>query len=352
MNDTGGISRADAGTLENGEAVSLYTLENGRGMTCRVLTYGGIIKECHVPDRAGASGDVVLGYDHVRQYEAGTAFFGALVGRVANRIARGKFELGGRQYSVATNDGSHALHGGRRGFDKAVWQASPAGNSEGPGLRLRHQSPDGDEGFPGNVDVVVTYMMTADNTLRIIYEARTDHDTPLNLTNHSYFNLSGRGLILDHELQLNAELYTPVDDTLIPTGEIAPVRGTPMDFTAAKRIGRDLGELTNQPQGYDHNFVLAAPQAGQAVRWAAQVFDPVSGRRLEVWTDQPGVQFYSGNFLDGKSAGKNGQRYPQYSGFCLETQHFPDAVNQPQFPSIILRAGATFRSMTEFRFSA
>lgn len=344
-----GITSSPYGQLPDGTPVALYRLTNRSGAWCEISTYGAIITALELPDRTGMLGDVVLGFERLDDYLAHNPYFGAVIGRVSNRVAKGTFLLNGRRYTLATNNGANALHGGRRGFDKVIWQAEPRLDPEGPALGLRYTSADGEEGYPGELQVQVTYAFTDANELRISYEAVTDRDTPLNLTNHSYWNLAGQGTILAHELRLCASRYTPVDEALIPTGVIAPVAGGPMDFTSPKEIGRDFAHLGNQPVGYDHNFVIDG--GGRALVLAARVRDPATGRILEVLTDQPGVQFYTGNFLDGSLVGKRGQRYGPYAGFCLETQHFPDAVNQPHFPSTILRPGETFRSTTVHRFS-
>ena len=342
------IEKAPFGKTPDGTAVDLYTLKNAHGVTVKVMTYGCIITEIQVPDRAGQMGDIVLGFDNLGQYLQPHPYFGAVVGRYANRIAKGKFTLDGQQYTLATNNYPNALHGGLKGFDKVVWDAEPVPVPNGVAIRFSYLSRDGEEGYPGNLNVRVVYTLTDDNELRMDYEAVTDKPTVINLTNHSYFNLAGKGDILGTELRLNANTYTPVDDTLIPTGEIAPVKGTPMDFTTAKTIGRDLGQLTNVPQGYDHNFVLN--RAGKGLALCAQVYEPTTGRTIEVSTTQPGVQFYSGNFLDGTLTGKRGMVYKQHDGFCLETQHFPDSPNQPSFPSTVLRPGQTYLHSTVFKF--
>ncbi len=292
---------------------------------------------------------MVLGFERLADYLSNGPYFGAAIGRVGNRIAGGSFTLNGRTHQLAVNNGPNSLHGGRRGFDKVVWRAEPRLEADGPAVTFRYLSPDGEEGYPGNLAVTMTYRLTDANELRIDYEAAADQDTPVNLTNHSYWNLAGGGTILSHRLALWAARYTPVDAELIPTGRIEAVAGGPMDFTAEKEIGRDLHLLTNRPAGYDHNFVIDGGGAGLVP--AARAVEPRTGRVLEVLTDQPGVQFYSGNFLDGTRRGKRGEPYPQYAGFCLETQHFPDAVHHPQFPSIILRRGETYRSTTVHRFS-
>ena len=345
------IEKAPFGKTPDGTAVDLYTLKNAHGVTVKVMTYGCIITEIDVPDRTGQMGDIVLGFDNFEQYlQLKNPFFGAVVGRYANRIAKGKFTLDGQQYTLVTNNYPNALHGGVKGFDKVVWDAEPVTVPNGVAIRFSYVSRDGEEGYPGNLNVGVVYTLTDDNELRMDYEAVTDKATLINLTNHSYFNLAGTGDILGTELRLSAGSYTPVDDTLIPTGEIASVKGTPMDFTTAKPIGRDLGQLTNNPQGYDHNFVLN--RAGKGLALCAQVYEPTTGRTIEVSTTQPGVQLYSGNFLDGTLTGKGGMVYKQHDGFCLETQHFPDSPNQPTFPSVVLRPGQTYKHSTVFKFGA
>lgn len=344
------IEKAPFGRAPDGTPVDLYTLRNARGLTVKVMTYGCLITEIHAPDRNGRMGDIVLGFDNLDSYLKGHPYFGCVVGRYANRIAHARFTLDGRTYPLAANDGAHALHGGRKGFDKVVWAAEPVPVPHGVAVRFRYTSPDGEEGYPGNLQARVTYTLTDDNELRMDYEATTDRPTVVNLTNHTYWNLAGGGAIDDHELTLHADHFTPVDATLIPTGEIAPVAGTPMDFTRPKPIGRDLKQLTNQPQGYDHNFVLRG--GGGKLAPCATIYEPRTGRVLEIWTDQPGVQFYSGNFLDGTLTGKGGQVYRQHHGFCLETQHFPDSPNQPKFPSTVLRPGQVYRTTTVHKFSA
>jgi aldose 1-epimerase len=342
------IEKAPFGRAPDGTPVDLYTLRNARGVTVKVMTYGCLITEIHTPDRNGRLGDIVLGFDNLDSYLKGHPYFGCVVGRYANRIANARFTLDGRTYTLAANDGPHALHGGRKGFDKVVWAAEPLTVPGGVAVRFSYTSPDGEEGYPGNLKVRVTYTLTDDNELRMDYEAVTDKPTVINLTNHTYWNLAGGSDIYGHELTLHADHYTPVDATLIPTGEIAPVAGTPMDFTRPKPIGRDLKQLTNKPQGYDHNFVLRG--GGGKLAPCATVYEPRTGRVLEVWTDQPGVQFYSGNFLDGTLTGKGGQVYRQHHGFCLETQHFPDSPNKPQFPSVVLRPGQVYRTTTVHKF--
>ncbi len=343
------ITHSPFGMLPEGIPVDLYTLRNANGLVCKVITYGAVITELHVPDRAGRMGDVVLGFDNLGQYLKDSPCFGAAVGRFANRIARGSFTLDGKAYTLPINNGANTLHGGIKGFDKVVWSAQPHESADGPAVVFTHVSPDGDEGFPGTLTVKITYTLTNGDEVRFDYEATTDKPTPINLTNHCYFNLATKGNVLDHVLQLWARQYTPVDEGLIPTGEIAAVAGGPLDFTAAKPIGRDIRKVQDKTNGYDHNFVIDGSN-GKLSR-AARVYEPVSGRTLEVSTDQPGVQLYTSNGFDGTLFGKYGAAFPLHAGFCLETQHYPDSVNQPSFPSTILRPGQVFRSTSIYRFA-
>jgi aldose 1-epimerase len=348
------------GKLPDGRATQLYTLRAADGFAAEITDYGGIIVRLLAPDRAGKFADVTLGYGDVAGYVAKTPYFGAIIGRVGNRIAGGKFSLEGKTYALATNNspGGMAchLHGGVAGFDKKLWAAEPRVRDGRAALKLTLTSPAGEEGYPGTLHVEVIYSLTADRGLRIDYAATTDAPTPVSLTNHAYFNLRGEGSgdVLGHELELRAARYTPVNAGLIPTGELAPVRGTPLDFTTPHAIGARIGvkhEQLERGLGYDHNFVLAdAPRREPTL--AARVSEPTTGRVLEVLTTEPGVQFYTGNFLDGTITGKAGKAYAKRDGFCLETQHFPDSVNQPKFPSTILRPGQTYRSATVYRFSA
>ncbi len=347
----GHVSRAPFGKTPNGETVELVTLTNGNGVTLRVMTYGGIIVSLTVPDRAGRLGDVVLGYDSLAGYLRTSPYFGAIVGRYGNRIAKGRFSVGGTEYRLATNNGPNSLHGGIRGFDKVVWTAEAFEGDSGVGVRLGYTSVDGEEGYPGTLRVTVTYTLTARNEVAIDYQATTDRATPVNLTQHSYFNLAGSGDILGHELTLAADRFTPVDSTLIPTGELAEVAGTPFDFRAPHRIGERIGhddEQLRRGRGYDHNFVLTRPDSGLAL--AARLIDSSSGRTLEVRTTEPGIQFYTGNFLDGSITGKAGTVYRPRTGLCLETQHFPNSPNVPAFPSTILEPGRTYHSKTVWTF--
>lgn len=345
------MKREPFGTALDGEAVDLITLTNARGVELRAMTYGAIIVSLKVPDRAGTLGDVVLGYDSLAGYVKSSPYFGAVVGRYGNRIAKGKFTLDGKSYTLAANNGPNALHGGLKGFDKVVWSADTMRSPEGVGIRFRYVSTDGEEGYPGTLTTTVTYTLTDSNEVHIAYEATTDQATPVNLTQHTYFNLAGQGDILAHVLTLNADRFTPVDSTLIPTGELAPVVGTPFDFIAPHAIGESIDGDHHQLKfggGYDHNFVLMRPDAGLVL--AAVLKDPLSGRTLEVRTTEPGVQFYTGNFLDSSLTGKGGVVYSHRTGLCLETQHYPDSPNQKAFPSTILRPAETYRSKTVWAF--
>jgi len=334
-----------------GRPVTLYVLGNAGGVVVKIMSYGATVTSLQVPDRAGKLGDVVLGFDSLSGYLAKEPYFGAIVGRVGNRIAKGRFTLDGKTYQLATNDGPNHLHGGVRGFDKVVWDSEVIQGSVDPAVRFSYLSKDGEEGYPGNCRVSVTYTLNSANELRIDYSVSADQDTPVNVTNHSYFNLRGpgNGDVLGHILTLHASRYTPVDATLIPTGELKAVAGTPMDFTQPTPIGAHLLEVGGTPVGYDHNYVIDGTPG--EMTWAARVYEPSTGRVLEVVTTEPGVQFYTGNFLDGTLTGKAGVVYTQHCAFCLETQHFPDSVNQPNFPTYVLRAGATYASRTIFRFS-
>jgi aldose 1-epimerase len=343
------VETSKFGTLDDGKVVELYTLKNAKGATAKVITYGATLAELWVPDRSGKLGDVVLGFDNLQGYVGKHPWFGATVGRVANRIAKGKFTLDGKEYSLEINDPPNSLHSGSNDLSRVVWKAEPVHERNGAAVRFTYESPDGDEGFPGRLLVTVLYRLTNQNELQLEYTAKTDKATPVNLTNHSYFNLDGNKDVLGEVLQLNAEKYTPVDATLIPTGEIRSVKGTALDFTHPVAIGAHIAEMKGDPGGYDHNFVLSADRG--KFKLAASVVDPTSGRKMEVWTTEPGVQFYSGNFLDGSLTGKRGIVYGKHSGFCLETQHFPDAVNHPAFPSVVLRPPAVYSTQTTYKFS-
>jgi len=338
------------GKTPEGLVVQLFTLANRHGMVAKVTSYGAILTELRVPDRSGRAANVVLGFDNLDRYVKGHPAFGSTVGRFANRIGRARFRLDGVEYPLAANSGAHHIHGGRKGFDKQVWAARVLPASEGrASVEFSYVSPDGEEGYPGNLKVTVTYTLTDRNELRIDYGATTDKPTVVNLTNHSYFNLAGAGDVLGQELWINADRYTPADAELIPTGDVASVKGTPLDFTQPEKIGARIAQLKPQPNGYDHNYVING-EAG-TLRLAARAHDPGSGRVLEVSTTQPGVQLYTGNWLDGKIQGVDGVLYPQHGGFCLETQHYPDSPNKPSVPSTVLRPGQTFASTTVFRFS-
>jgi aldose 1-epimerase len=338
------------GRTPAGEAVELYTLANAAGLEASISTYGGTLVAINAPDRAGARADVLLGFDTLDGYLQPHPYFGALIGRYGNRIARGRFTLDGVAYQLATNNGPNHLHGGPGGFHAVLWRAEPAGDS----LALSYTSPDGEEGYPGTLEVRVTYSLNDAGELRIDYEATADRATVLNLTNHAYFNLAGGGDILGHQLRLDASHYLPVDATQIPTGELAPVAGTPFDFTTPTAIGAridaDDEQLRGAKGGYDHCWVFG--HGGDLGKAVGRVVEPVSGRTLELFTTQPGVQFYSANFLEGDLKGKGGRAYPKHSAFCLETQHFPDSPNQPAFPSTVLRPGETYGHTTIYRFGA
>ena len=343
------VSKQSFGKTPDGAAIDIYTLVNG-SLEARVTNFGGIVVSLKVPDKNGTSADVVLGYDSLDGYLTNPAYLGAIIGRYGNRIAGGKFTLDGKTYSIPQNNGSNALHGGTKGFNKAVWNAKEIPN----GIELNYTSPDGDQGFPGNLKMTVRYTVT-NTDLKIEYSATTDKDTVVNLTNHSYFNLKGQGNgdILQHQVKINAKRYTPVDANMIPTGELAPVQGTPFDFPKLTAVGAHINDDNEQlklGKGYDHNFVLDS--GGGKLAEAAEVYEPATGRLMEVWTDQPGVQFYTGNFLDGTITGKEGKVYQQRFALCLETQHFPDSPNHPKFPSTELKPGHKYHSVTIYRFSA
>jgi aldose 1-epimerase len=376
------MTKEPFGHLPDGSAVEIFTLTNDGGLKARLMTYGAILVSLEVPGRDGRPGDVVLGYDTFDGYVKNNPYFGAIVGRYGNRIAKGLFTLDGAAYKLAVNNGENHLHGGVRGFDKVVWAAEPVKETGAVGVKFTYLSKDGEEGYPGNLACAVTYRLTnvkgrafgsplarglyprastaevdprakpgapsADNELTISYEATTDKSTPVNLTHHSYWNLAGQGNgdILRHELGLNADRYTPVDKGLIPTGELVPVKGTPMDFTTPTAIGRRIAQVEG---GYDHNYVLN--RTGEELSPAARLYDPQSGRTMKISTTEPGIQLYSGNFLDGTITGKSGKIYQRHSGLCLETQHFPDSPNRPNFPSTILKPGRVYKSLTVHKFS-
>jgi aldose 1-epimerase len=344
-------TRSPFGTMPDGKAVHQFTLTNANGIELKAINYGGIITALRAPDRSGKFDDIVLGFETLDGYLKDHPFFGAIIGRYGNRIGKGQFTLDGKTYKLATNNGPNHLHGGNKGFDKQLWMAEPLRGANG--VRLTRVSPDGEEGYPGTLMTEVTYTLTDGNELIVDYRASTDKPTPVNLTQHSYFNLAGQasGDILGHQLMLNADRYTPVDDTLIPTGELAPVEGTPFDFRKPTAIGARID--ADHPQlkagkGYDHNWVLNRKGSGQQL--AARVVEPKSGRTLEITTEEPGIQFYAGNFLDGSLKGKGGAVYAHRTGFCLETQHYPDSPNQPGFPTTTLRPGRDYRTRTVFKF--
>jgi aldose 1-epimerase len=342
------VKKETFGKLSDGTAIEIYTLTNRNGLKARLMTYGAILVSLVLPDRNGKMDDCVLGYDQFEGYLKNTPYFGAIVGRYGNRIAKGQFVLNGVAYHLAKNNGENHLHGGIKAFDKVVWAAQPLKETQTVGVKLSYLSKDGEEGYPGNLACTIIYTLTNDNELVISYEATTDKATPVNLTHHSYFNFTGgRKDILDHILMLNADRYTPVDKGLIPTGVLAPVKGTPMDFTTPQAIGLRIAKVEG---GYDHNYVLNG--GGGTMALAARVVEPDSGRMMEISTTEPAIQFYSGNFLDGTIAGKSGKAYQKHDGFCLETQHFPDSPNRPNFPSTILNPGQKYRSQTIHKFSA
>jgi aldose 1-epimerase len=347
------IAPRSFGTMPDGREVKEYTLRNSHGMEAGVISYGGTMTKLSVPDKNGKFSDVLLGFDNLDDYRKKSPYFGALIGRYGNRIANGKFLLNGQAYKLATNNEPSgvkcSLHGGKLGYDKRVWTVTPGGNN----LRLDYTSPAGEEGYPGTLHVTVHYTLTEDNVLRVAYEARADQDTVLNLTQHNYYNLAGEGsgTINGHQLTINADRFTPVDKGLIPTGAYQPVSGTPFDFTTPHTIGERVGAKNDQLKyglGYDHNWVLNS-QSGRLAQ-AGELYEPKSGRVMEVWTTQPGLQFYGGNFLDGTLTGKSGKKYKHRTALCLESQHYPDSPNQPNFPTTTLKAGQVFKSVTEYRF--
>jgi aldose 1-epimerase len=347
-----GISSRVFGKMPSGETIDLHTLRNAKGAEADITNYGGRVVSLKMPDRSGAMADVVLGFDDLEGYLKPEPYFGAIVGRYGNRIGHAQFKLDRVVYKLAKNDGDNSLHGGNRGFDKVVWTAKAG---PGPALELTYLSKDGEEGYPGNLTAKVVYTLTDNNELKIDYTATTDKDTVVNLTNHSYFNLAGQGNgdILDHQVTINADRFTPVDKGLIPTGELRPVAGTPFDFRQPHPIGERINDQDEQlkfAKGYDQNFVLNRSSEGMVT--AARIKDPKSGRVMEVLTDQPGLQFYTGNFLDGTIHGKGGKVYGQRSAFCMETQHFPDSPNHPNFPSVVLKPGGVYHTTTIYRFSA
>lgn len=346
------ISRRPFGRTKDGTEVFLFTLRNAKGAEAQISNYGGIVTSLKVPDRSGRLGDVVLGYDNLEDYLKESPYFGALIGRYGNRIARGHFSLDGKEYTLVTNNYPNALHGGTKGFDKVVWEPSVVATPQGAGLKLTYLARDGEEGYPGNLSVTVVYSLTDDNALRVDYTATTDKDTIINLTQHSYFNLAGRDSILSHVVMIPADKFTPVDSTLIPTGELRPVAGTPFDFRTPTPIGARIAQDDEQlkfGKGYDHNWVINKPMGQYGLM--ARVTEPTSGRTLEVFSTEPGLQFYSGNFLDGTLKGKSGWVYQFRNGFCMEPQHYPDSPNKPEFPSVVLKPGQVYHNLIVYKFS-
>lgn len=341
------------GEIPGGQKVDLYTLTNSSGLKAEIMTYGGIVMSLQVPDRGGKTDDIVLGYNNLDDYIKNNPYFGAIVGRYGNRIGKGRFTLDGVQYTLAANNGENHLHGGIKGFDKVVWKAEPIKQWDGVGVKLMYLSKDGEEGYPGNLNCTVTYTLRERNELKVEYLATTDKPTVVNLTHHGYFNLTGcQRDILAHELMLNADRFTPVDAGLIPTGQLLPVKGTVMDFTRPTPIGARIANDYEQLKfggGYDHNWAVNG--GGRSLTLAARVYEPTTGRVMEVLTTEPGIQFYCGNFLDGTITGKNGIVYKHRYGFCLETQHYPDSPNKPDFPSTVLRPGEKYETTTIYRFS-
>ncbi|MBN8820992.1 MULTISPECIES: aldose epimerase family protein [unclassified Spirosoma] len=349
-----GIEKTTYGQLPNGQTADLYTLHNASGMTAKITTYGGIVVGLTAPDKDGKFEDVTLGFDSLSSYVKNNPFFGALVGRYGNRIAKGKFTLDGKNYTLVTNNFGNHLHGGTVGFDKVLWTATPVEGDE-PALKLTYTSKDGEEGYPGNLSVEVTYTLQKDNALKIDYQATTDKPTVVNLTNHTYFNLTGGAKrdVMDHELTLNADRFLPVDKTLIPTGVLQPVAGTPFDFTKPTVIGKRINDSSDVQikygLGYDHAWILNG--SGDSLKLAATVYEPTSGRVMEVRTTEPAIQFYTGNFLDGSVTGREGFPYKKRYALCLETEHYPDSPNHPAFPTTVLRPGETYKTTTIYQFS-
>jgi aldose 1-epimerase len=349
------IKKGAFGKTADGKAVEIYTLKNSKGAETQIITYGGTVVSLKMPDKNGKYADIVLGYDSIADYEKGQSYFGALIGRFGNRIGKGKFTLDGKEYTLAKNNGENHLHGGLKGFDKVIWKARSSIGADGANLELSYSSRDGEEGYPGKLSVKVVYTLTENNELKIVYAATTDKNTVVNLTHHSYFNLAGAGVgdILNHQLTILAERFTPTDAGSIPTGELKSVTGTPFDFLTPTVIGARINQDDEQLKsgnGYDHNWVLG--KAGNYPALAATVYEPGTGRVLDVYTTEPGIQFYAGNYLDGALKGKNGQTYPRRSGFCLETQHFPDSPNKPGFPTTVLKKGESYAQTTIYKFSA
>ena len=352
--DSVSIAKSVYGKTDKGVQIDQYTLKNQKGMEVNIITYGGIISSLKVPNKAGKSEEVVLGFNSLEQYMKANPYFGALIGRYGNRIAKGKFTLDGKEYSLAINNEPNALHGGPEGFHRVVWTAEEAKGGDSASLKLKYVAKDGEEGYPGNLTVFVTYTLHKDNSLDVLYEATTDKKTVVNLTQHSYFNLSSDFTkpILDHEITIDADKLVPVDATLIPTGKLTDVTNTPFDFRKPKAVGKEINASDDQLKkglGYDHCWVLNNQNKGE--RFAASAYEPTSGRLLEVYTDQPGIQFYSGNFLDGTLPMRNGGTYAHRTGLCLETQHYPDSPNQKDFPTTVLSPGENYKTKTTFKFS-
>ena len=349
------ITKAVFGKTQDGQQAYLYTLTNANGLVVKITNYGGTITELWTPDRRGNLGDIVLGFDNLKDYEEKSPYFGCLIGRYGNRIAKGKFTLDGKEYTLAINNDENHLHGGLKGFDKVIWDAEPFQTEDSVGLILQYLSKDMEEGYPGNLDVKVVYTLTNKDTLEIDYEATTDKPTVCNLTNHNYYNLAGQGVGNNYknQLMINADYFTPIDETLIPTGELRPVKGTPMDFTQMTAIGERIDADSTQLKyggGYDHNWVLNKENKN-TVCLAAKVYEPKSGREMVIFTTEPAIQFYSGNFLDGSLVGKEGKLYKHRYAYCLETQHYPDSPNRPEFPTTVLRPGETYKTKTVHKFS-
>lgn len=346
------VTKSTFGTMPDGTTIEKFTAENASGAKMSVITFGGILQSIVVPDRDGNLSDVVLGHDNIKGYLEQNPYFGGIIGRYGNRIAKGKFELDGVPYQLATNDGPNHLHGGETGFDKVVWSGVEITEGDRAGVVMTYTSPDGEEGYPGTLAMEVTYLLGNDNSVEINYKASTDKKTVINLTNHSYYNLGpDKSTILNHELLLEADKFLPVDATLIPTGELRPVSGTPFDFTTMKVIGQDITAENEQLKlggGFDHCWVLS--DSSEQLKLAAELYEPTSGRVMDVYTTEPAIQFYSGNFLDGTFTGKKGQSYAYRSGLCLETQHYPDSPNQPEFPSVELNPGETYNTTTKMVF--
>jgi aldose 1-epimerase len=346
------VTKEEFGSSKEGEIVERYTLTNSNGLVAKVCTYGAILTELHVPDREGKLDDVVLGFKDLESYLKGHPHLGATTGRYANRIAKGEFELDGLKYPLAINNGPNHLHGGLKGIDKVIWEAKEIKSSVGPAVQLFYMSPDGEEGYPGNLGITVTYTLTEEDELHVDYVCDTDKATPVNLTNHSYWNLAGEnsGSVLNHQLKVNADQYTPVDSDLIPTGECISVDGTVLDFRVPIALGNRFESIATDPVGYDNNYVLNQSTPGK-LEFAAELTDPSSGRVMLVFTTEPAIQIYTGNFLDGTLQGKGGRAYQQHDAVCLEAQHYPDSPNQPSFPSTILRPGERYLQTTIHKFS-